>query len=364
MHFAFAITEYFPYGGAQRDFFAVATEMARRGHRISVITLKWHGDISDDWTLYELEKTQKTNHGRIKALSDYVMSLKQQGLFDAVIGFTKLAGLDVYFAADPCFTANRYRGLRRLLPRYRTYAKIEKSLFSHADLKAFYLTEHQREQYQQSFDLKADNQYLLPVCVEEKFHFSQPRLEAARDWRQQVQQAENRILLLFVAADFNTKGLDRIIAALASLTFVSRTQFELWIVGNGKQSQYERDLQQLTGLNYRFWGGQTELAAFYFAADILVHPARKEAAGMVLAEAAAARLPMYVTDICGYAFLAEQDDLSRVLDEKQVISELQSALSDLAKVEGVPGRSNENALVSAASRAEICADKIEAWCVK
>lgn len=362
MHLAFAITEYFPYGGAQRDFFAVVTEMARRGHQISVITLKWHGEIANDWALYELEKTQATNHGRIRALSDYLVELKAQGLFDAVIGFTKLAGLDVYFAADPCFTANRYQGFKKLLPRYRTYAKIEKTLFSNPDLKAFYLTEFQKNQYQQIFNLKPESQFLLPVCVEEKFHFTGARQETALEWRQQVELAEGRILLLFVAADFNTKGLDRVVAAMDGLTFVSRSQFELWIVGNGKKDAYEQKLEQLSGLNYRFWGGQTELAAFYFAADLLVHPARKEAAGMVLAEAAAARLPMYITDVCGYAFLAEHDPLSLVMDENQSVSELQTALSELAKKDGRPGRSDKNNGVSIASRGQICADKIEAWC--
>lgn len=361
MHFAFAITEYFPYGGAQRDFYGVVSEMARRGHQISVITLKWHGDIDPNWTLYELEKTQATNHGRIRALSHYVVCLKQQQLFDVIVGFTKLEGLDVYFAADPCFTANRYRGIKKLLPRYRTYASIEKGLFSQPELKGFYLTEFQQQQYQQSFDLKPENQYLLPVCVEEKFHYTQQRFEAAREWRREQERAEGKILLLFVAADFNTKGLDRVIDALAALNFVARSQFELWVVGNGKQDAYEQKLTQMTGLNYRFWGGQSELVSFYFAADLLVHPARKEAAGMVLAEAAAACLPMYISDICGYAFVAEQDKSSRILNEKQVTQELQSALSELAS-KGVPERAEQTQLVSAASRASICADQIEAWC--
>ena len=36
-------------------------------------------------------------------------------------------------------------------------------------------------------------------------------------------------------------------------------------------------------------------------ADLLVHPARNEAAGAVLLEALVAGLPVVVTDICGYA---------------------------------------------------------------
>jgi UDP-glucose:(heptosyl)LPS alpha-1,3-glucosyltransferase len=363
MHFAFAITEYFPYGGAQRDFYGVVTEMARRGHQISVITLKWHGEIDPSWTLYELEKTQKTNHGRIQALSDYVLELKQQRLFDVIVGFTKLAGLDVYFAADPCFTANRYRGLNTLLPRYRTYANVEKALFSQPELKGFYLTEYQQQQYRQCFDLEPENQFLLPVCVEEKFHYTQDKYEAARVWRREQGVADGKILLLFVAADFNTKGLDRVIAALSALTFVARSQFELWIVGTGKQDAYEQKLVQLTGLTSRFWGGQTDLAPFYFAADLLVHPARKEAAGMVLAEAAAARLPMAVSDVCGYAFLAEQDSVSVLLNEKLSAQELQQLLTRWASRTDKTKRSEINMLVSDASRAALCADYLEQWFV-
>jgi UDP-glucose:(heptosyl)LPS alpha-1,3-glucosyltransferase len=362
MHLAFAITELLPKGGAQRDFIAVVTEMAKRGHQISMITLKTQGDINKDWTLYELGNNQTTHQGRIKALSDYVVSLKKRGLFDAIIGFTKLAGLDAYFAADPCFTANRFKGLNKLLPRYRTYAAIEKALFSNPALKVFFLTEHQRQQYLENFELKQDNQAVLPVSVEEKFHFTQARLESGRVFRQQTQQAENRILLLFVAADFNIKGLDRVIEALSALRFVARSQFELWIVGNGKQANYEPRLQQLTGLNYRFWGGQTELAPFYFASDLLVHPARKEAAGMVLAEAAAARLPMLISDICGYAPLAKQSPLSQIIDEKNCIKALVEALNTYSKQPEALPRTESNPLVSAASRALFCADKIEAWC--
>lgn len=359
MHFAFAITEYFPFGGAQRDFYAVVEAMAKRGHQISLITLGWHGDKPVDWRLYELEKNQATNHGRIRALSNYVVRLKQKGLFDVVVGFTKLEGLDIYFAADPCFTANRYRGLKRLLPRYRTYAAIEKTLFENPSLHSFFLTQHQQNQYQTSFGLNPDDQYLLPVCVDAAFHYNEDKFKQARQWRRENENQAGRQLLLFVAADFNTKGLDRVIAALASLTEQQQAQFELWVVGNGKQAAYENSLKQIRQLQYRFWGGQTELAPFYFAADYLVHPARKEAAGMVLAEAAAARLPMFISDVCGYGFLAEQDSNSEVLEQKTIVNELAKVLSRLRLP---PSRSEKNDAVSALSRAELCANQIEAWC--
>lgn len=361
MHFAFAVTEYFPYGGAQQDFFAIATEMARRGHRISVITSAWHGEKPEHWALFRAQQKRRTNFGRISALSDYVVSLKQRESFDWVVGFTRLRGLDAYFAADPCFTANRYRGFRRLLPRYHTYASIERDLFACPTLKVFFLTQQQRDEYRGCFRVDDENQLLLPVCVDPRFHFDPARFDQARIWRAQHQQRDHRTVLLFVAADFNTKGLDRVISALGRLTEDERAHLELWIVGDGKRQAYEKRLCNLPGACYRFWGGQPDLPMFYLAADYLVHPARKEVAGMVLAEAAAARLPMLISDVCGYGFLAAADGHSRVIPEHGLVAELGTRLKSMAHDPAAPARSDVNPLVSAASRAQICCDQLERW---
>ncbi|WP_438971915.1 glycosyltransferase, partial [Methylophaga sp.] len=244
-------------------------------------------------------------------------------------------------------------------PRYRTYAAIEKALFENPDLHSVFLTQYQQTQYQHSFGLNPDNNFLLPVCVDASFHYTDEKFQAARAWRKLNEQEAGRILLLFVAADFNTKGLDRVIEALMGLEEQKQSLFELWVVGNGKQASYENYLKQNRRIRYKFWGGQNELATFYLAADYLVHPARKEAAGMVLAEAAAARLPMFISDVCGYRFLAEHDAASTILNEKTIVTELITAL---ATVDMVPHRTEKNTEVSALSRGELCADQIEAWC--
>lgn len=361
MQLAFAITEYFPFGGAQKDFYAVVNEMAARGHQISIITTGWQGDKNPEWSFYILDHKFSTNHGRMQALSAYVQQLKQQVAFDAVIGFTKMVGLDIYFAADNCFTTTRFHGIRRWLPRYKTYAQIEQNMFANQDLKVLFLTEVQQRQYLQSFDLPTDQQALLPICVDKRFHYQQDRWQAARQWRQ-AEMSDDRVLLLFVAADFKTKGLDRVINALASLNQAQRSRFSLWIVGDGRVDQYQNSLDKLSGFQYRFWGGQAEMPRFYFAADYLIHPARKEAAGMVLAEAMAAKLPICVTDICGYQFLALDDPKSVVLHEKNVQEELVNYLKDLTQASQIPERGQGSAQVSDASRAEFCANQIEAWC--
>ena len=364
MHFAFAISEYFPFGGAQRDFIAVATAMAKRGHKISVITGAWQGEKEANWQYFFLNQTAKTNHGRMSALSEYLIEIKDMQDFDAVIGFTKMAGLDIYFAADNCFTATRYKGFNKLLPRYQTYAKIEKNLFSNPELKVFYLTEIQRQQYRDAFAIKQQSSVILPVCVEDSFRYDEKVWEAAREWRQSMLKGNDRIVLLFVAADFNTKGLDRVINAIATLDDSEQSRFSLWIIGTGKKKRYQNKLEQRTHVDYHFFGGQSELRQFYLAADYLIHPARKEAAGMVLAEAMAARLPICVTDSCGYAFLAEDDSESMQLNKDNVVPELSLFLKNITMKTEIPLRGEGSERVLNVSRAEFCVDQIEAWVSK
>lgn len=361
MHFAFAITEYFPFGGAQRDFIAVVTAMAKRGHRISIITTAWQGERDSNWQYFILNHTEATNHGQLRALSDYVLDLKANNDFDAIVGFTKMTGLDIYFAADNCFRATKYKGLKKLLPRYRTYADIEASLFEVQSLKVFYLTEIQRQQYQECFNLEQQENVILPVCVDDNFRYDEYAWQKARAWRQLLDNDKNKVVLLFVAADFKTKGLDRVINAFEQLSSTEQARFSLWIVGAGKEKKYQAQLAKLPKVNYTFFGGRSELRQFYLAADYLVHPARKEAAGMVLAEAIAAKLPLCVTDNCGYAFLANDDSESVLLDHNNVIPEMVSFMKKLALKTNIPLRGEGSEQVLSVSRSEFCADKIEAW---
>lgn len=362
MQLAFAITEYFPFGGAQRDFFAVASEMARRGHQITVVTAAWHGEFPSGWQKIIVDKKQfRTNHGRLRALSDTLLAFQQNKTFDAIIGFTKMAGLDIYFAADPSFVANRYRGLKKLLPRYQVYAGIEKQMFSNPDLNVFFLTEDQRAQYLQYFPLAKDQQQILPVSVEPEFHFKTSLFNTGRNWRAQQQPEKDRQVLLFVAADFDTKGLDRIILALKKLKKSECEKLALWIVGNGKQDEYQKALDKLKGLSVKFWGGQTSTALFYFAADLLVHPARKEAAGMVIAEALAAKLPVVISAVCGYRFLAADDPASTILPGKNWLPALTEQLRRAAQHDGGLPRGQGSPKISDKPRALFCADQIESW---
>jgi UDP-glucose:(heptosyl)LPS alpha-1,3-glucosyltransferase len=62
-----------------------------------------------------------------------------------------------------------------------------------------------------------------------------------------------------------------------------------------------------------FLGGRNDVFDWLLAADLLVHPARSEAAGMILLEALTAGLPVLATDVCGYAFHIRRAEAGKLL---------------------------------------------------
>jgi UDP-glucose:(heptosyl)LPS alpha-1,3-glucosyltransferase len=122
-------------------------------------------------------------------------------------------------------------------------------------------------------------------------------------FRQQLGLQPQQKLVLMVGSGFRVKGVDRALQALAALPQPLRDNSVLMILGRDNQAPFEKQARQL-GLTDRvhFMGGRDDAADFMFAADLLLHPAYQEAAGMVLLEALAARLPVLVTDSCGYSY--------------------------------------------------------------
>lgn len=101
----------------------------------------------------------------------------------------------------------------------------------------------------------------------------------------------------FVGKEWRRKGLPLAVAIAAGLRR-TRPQLELWVVGPAPEEV--RHLFDGDQGGYRLLGWRSDndyLQDF----DVLLHPARAEPYGMVIAEAMAARAPVVVSDICGAA---------------------------------------------------------------
>lgn len=101
----------------------------------------------------------------------------------------------------------------------------------------------------------------------------------------------------FVGREWKRKGLDVAVAAVSALRR-RRPRLELWVAGP--------DPEEVRGL-FSGWDGGYRLLGWsdgfsiYPELDLLLHPARAEPYGMVVAEATAAGVPAVVSDRCGVA---------------------------------------------------------------
>ena len=117
------------------------------------------------------------------------------------------------------------------------------------------------------------------------------------------------VLLLFVGMNFDIKGLDTIIAALAKArTAQPEANIRLLVVGRGDEGKYHKMARSL-GIPeaVTFAGTQTEgLERYYRAADIFIMLSKFDTFGMVVLEAMAAGLPVIVSPNVGAKDLVEE----------------------------------------------------------
>jgi UDP-glucose:(heptosyl)LPS alpha-1,3-glucosyltransferase len=318
MKIAFCLFKYFPYGGLQRDFLAIAAAALARGHEIDVYTLEWQGEIPQYFNVHVVPVKGWMNHTRCAQFSNYVHSEALQQKYDLLVGFNKIKGLDVYFAGEQCYAANPHRLKHfwyRWSPRYHYFLKAEQEVFNlMSSTEILALTERQVEDF--------STHYAMP---REQFHLLSPKIPKDRmrpahwqDIRSQLRKefgiAEDEFLLLLVGSGFRTKGLDRALLGLQSLPTEIRQKTHFFVIGQDKE-QFFVKLAKRLGVNKQltFLAGRNDVPNFMFAADLLIHPAYAETAGNVLIEAIAAGLPSIVTDVCGYAFHVAAADAGRLI---------------------------------------------------
>lgn len=332
MNIAFCLYKYFPYGGLQRDFLRIARACHRRGHSIRVYVLSWQGEVPDWLTLTIAPKRGLSNTGRYRHFTAWLQQHLAAEPADLLVGFNKMPHLDVYYAADPCF-ARKARHLRpwyyRLSPRYRHFSRYERAVFDPAgNTRIMLISSIQKAQFQHYYGTPETRLHLLPPGIDPGRRAPPDADARRRALRQAFAIGDDESLLLLVGSNFALKGLGRALRALAALPAERRHQTRLFVVGQDDPEPFLALARRLDVADrVRFLGGRDDVLDFMLAADLLVHPAESESAGLVLLEAVVAGLPVLVTEVCGYAHHVvdagagdvvpepfRQDDLNRRLE--------------------------------------------------
>jgi UDP-glucose:(heptosyl)LPS alpha-1,3-glucosyltransferase len=306
MTLAFLLYKYFPYGGMQRDFKRFVQESQKRGHHCRIYYISWQGEHLPGADLRQVPVSALTSHRRNSRYLHWVQADLAKDPVDGVIGFNKMPGLDVYYAADSCYLdkAHEERGfIYRLGARYKHFAAYERAVFGElSETEILLISETEKTKFQHYYHTAENRQHMLPPGISPDRRAGDDA-QARRDaCRARLELRGDDFVLLFVGSGFIKKGLSRAIEALAHAGAGRQSRAQLLVVGQDKSARFKR-LAVRRGVADRvhFLGGRDDVPDLLLAADALIHPALDEAAGIVLLEALVAGLPVIVTDVCGYA---------------------------------------------------------------
>ncbi len=310
MKFAFCLFKYFPYGGLQRGFLQLARICIARGHHVDVYTGSWKGKKPVDLRVFIIPPRRLTNHRRYKSFAGRLSRFTASGNYDAVVGFNKMPGLDVYFASDVCYRpmAMERSFFYRVSGRCRTLMALERAVFDkHAGTKIISISDAEKKRYMDCYGTAEGRFYSVPPGISKDRLDAADNPEARQGWRREFGVQPDQYVVLMVGSDFRRKGVDRAINAFSALPTGLKDKVLLVIVGNGRVRPYHRLAKRL-GISSRvyFAGERNDVPRFLAGADLLLHPAYHENTGTVLIEAMAAGLPVLATEACGYGIHVEK----------------------------------------------------------
>jgi UDP-glucose:(heptosyl)LPS alpha-1,3-glucosyltransferase len=335
MKLAFCLFKYFPFGGLQRDLLAIAKECLKNGHEIHIYCQQWRGDKPAGFHIHLINSPGITNHQRALNFSNCLnRRLKKQG-FDKAIGFNRMRGLDLYFAADSSLTRQKkyQKFWKKFTRRFRVFLALEKAVFQPTSkTKILCLTERQKEQYQKAHKTQEDRFSILPPNLPAETKPTEHTIKLSKTVRSDLNIKPDDFMLISVASALKTKGVDRSIIALSQLPEKKRACSHLVVIGKKPGSSLLAQVKKLKLSQQVHFVGQKESPMPYLlAADLFIHPARKEAGGIVLLEAIVAGLPIITTSICGYAAIVKKSKAGKVLpppfDQMKLDGALEKILS-------------------------------------
>lgn len=318
MKLAFALYKYFPYGGLQRDLLRIAAACHERGCEIRVYTFAWQGDIPDWIDVQLINKKGFSSHQKNRHFLESIKRHMKTHPVDALVGFNKMPGLDIYYAADGCYEARvseLYGNVYRMGGRYKHFSAYEKAVFGRdSDTQVLMISKLQMPIFQQYYGTPDERMHLLPPGIARDRIAPENASDIRDEFRQEFNIGDDEKLLLMVGSGFKTKGVDRAVSALAQMPAEIRNKSRLFVIGQDNPRAIIKQAKKLgLGDRFRVFSGRDDIPRFMLGADLLVHPARHENTGTVLVEALVAGLPVLVTDVCGYAHYIQDADMGVVM---------------------------------------------------
>ena len=299
----------------------IAQNCAENHHEVSIFTGSWRGEMPSlpNINVQILGTHGRLNHQRHANLIANMQLAISQKSYDLIVGFNRMAGLDVHYVADPCYIAKAHNRAwwHKLSGRYRFFKQCEAAVFgAESDCQLLMLANHDIQTYQYWYHTPLPRFHVLSPSIPFARFSAISEDESRHNLRREFNLPIDAKVLLMVGSAFVRKGLDRAIQSLANLP--AEIKNNTWLLAVGEdEPQAMLALAKKHGVASRVMieGGRADIAELMKGADMLIHVARSELAGIVIIEALTAGLPVLVSGICGYAEHVQKANAGIVLSE-------------------------------------------------
>lgn len=302
MRIALAIFRLAPRGGLEDQCLRLAEELRRRGHEVTLFTtVRGDSDIPTEI----VPASGWSNHGRMRSFARRIAALAAEGRHDRLLSFQPVPGVPILFSADLPRDPVGTSPWKRLTPRHRTYAALERGCFAPgAPTRILCLGRRQANDFRQRYGTPEARITLLPPSIDPQLRQPGRRAPERRArLRDALGLAPNEPAWFWLGLQPRIKGLDRAIAALAR-----HPQATLLVGGlaeNDARARRFLSAAEASGARQRLrllgYLDRERLLDTFAAADLLLHPARREVTGGVILEALINGLPVVTTANCGFA---------------------------------------------------------------
>ena len=301
-------------GGAERYTVDIATALAARGHEVALIHsgLKAGADAPATGLAYRKVPLAGGGLTRLRRYERFLRALDAHldiERYDIVHAMLPVPRCDVYHphagvAAEAVATGHlKHRGpvsrkaaslANRFNRKRQRFVEIERELLTGgAPPLVLCLSNYVMDAVKRHYPLPDERLFRLFNSTDLKRFDPAVAPDARAKLRRRLKIAEDKIVALIIAQDFERKGLGEAIEAIAK---VADPRLLLVVVGKDAAGPYQRLARELGVIDrVLFAGPTTDPVSFYAAADFFLLPTRHDPCSLVVLEALAMGLPVIST---------------------------------------------------------------------
>ena len=343
MRVAITHTRFQEVGGVERYIYAFCQRLIARGHEIHYFCHFWD-EAPEGIQFHKIPYIFKPlRWAKVLAFDRLTQrAIARLGPFDIIHGFTKTSRQDIYTDGSGCLEDFQAYSLGKGAMRHfwgrmslhqQAVLSIQRARFTRGNFKRI-ITVSQLVQSQicKRYGLTAQEVEVVYNGIDlERFH---PRniLRHRTAVRRELELDDDVPVVLFVANDYERKGLGTLLRALSRLR-----DAVCLVVGKERPHRQSRFVKMATALGVRgrvhFLGVRPDVDRFFAASDLCCLPTYFDAFGMVILEAMATGIPAIVSAKAGAAEIIVRDETGAVLpdpDNDEALVQLMRPFMDLA----------------------------------